>query len=200
MRYHPPPPPTLASSLRSWADDIHEGLLERRVVCHAKNAGISKYLSSQWSISFIEIYLVLPQDNECSAYSWLNESSRYHNYSTREYNSDSDLSGWYRFGGGAGIKMLSSCVPAWRCGTGATGWMSGIHPTVVDGKVTRKVFYNWYHCLNPSNEVEVVNCGQYYVYKLSPPPRSNSRYCGSDNWCELFHVHIMFLFILRTSG
>ena len=46
---------------------------------------------------------------------------------------------WYRFGGGVGIKMPTSCVPDWRCRTHATGWMNGTHPTVADGKVTRNV-------------------------------------------------------------
>ena len=91
--------------------------------------------------------------------------------------------GWYRFGGGAGIKMPTSCVPERRCGTHATGWMNGAHPTVADGMVTRKVCYHWYsNCCSWSNGIEVVNCGLYYVYKLSRPPWGcDLRYCGSDN-------------------
>jgi hypothetical protein len=102
--------------------------------------------------------------------------------------------------------MASSCVNVRRCGTDATGWMNGAHPTVADGKVTRKVCYHWGSCIRMSSDnvcyhwqgdcykysnVEVVNCGQYYVYKLSPPPKCPYRYCGSDNWFWLFHVHIM---------
>ncbi|CAB4036799.1 Hypothetical predicted protein, partial [Paramuricea clavata] len=86
---------------------------------------------------------VLPQRNECSSYSWLNESNRNQNYSKETQHCDDGLSGWYRFGGGAGIKMASSCVPQRRCGTHAPGWMNGAHPTVADGKVTRKVCYTW---------------------------------------------------------
>ena len=87
--------------------------------------------------------------------------------------------------------MPTSCVPAPRCGTSATGWMNGIHPTVAQGKVTRKVCYNWENnCCWRSNNIEVVNCGQYYVYELSPHPSTGHlRYCGSDNWCRLFHMH-----------
>ena len=94
--------------------------------------------------------------------------------------------------------MATSCVPMYRCGTDITGWMNGAHPTVAEGKVTRIVCYNYYgyygyygyyryygyygYCCYRSNNIEVVNCGQYYVYKLSPPSGGcNLRYCGSDN-------------------
>ena len=78
--------------------------------------------------------------------------------------------------------MATSCVPYGRCGTYGTGWMNGAHPTVTDGKVTRKVCYNYQnYCCRWSNNIEVVNCGQYYVYKLSKPPTCNLRYCGSDD-------------------
>ena len=78
--------------------------------------------------------------------------------------------------------MPTSCVPKHRCGTYATGWMNGAHPTVAQGMVTRKVCYNWNgNCCLWSNNIEVVNCGQYYVYKLSKPPHCTLRYCGSDN-------------------
>ena len=78
--------------------------------------------------------------------------------------------------------MPTSCVSKRRCGTGASGWMNGAYPTVADGKVTRKVCYSYYGgCCQWSNNIEVVNCGNYYVYKLSRPPQCNLRYCGSDN-------------------
>ncbi|CAB3997417.1 Hypothetical predicted protein, partial [Paramuricea clavata] len=120
---------------------------------------------------------------ECFGYKWLRESNRNQKYSRLEYNCDKSLSGWYRFGGGAGIKIPTTCVFKNRCGTRATGWMNGAHPTVADGKVTRKVCYNWSdNCCLWSNNIEVVNCGQYYVYKLSAPSAGCTlRYCGSDN-------------------
>ena len=78
--------------------------------------------------------------------------------------------------------MPTSCVSNQRCGTAAPGWMNGAHPTVAQDKVTRKVCYSYSgNCCNWSNNIEVVNCGQYYVYKLSRPPTCYLRYCGSDN-------------------
>ena len=124
----------------------------------------------------------MPQ--ECFGYKWLKESNRNQKYSQRlNRRCDDGLSGWYRFGGGAGTKMPTSCVPKYRCGTDAPGWMNGAHPTVAEGKVTRKICFSWYDgcCQYWSNNMEVVNCGQYYVYKLSPPSHCYLRYCGSDN-------------------
>ena len=78
--------------------------------------------------------------------------------------------------------MSTSCLPEYRCGTSASGWMNGAHPTVAQGKVTRKVCFSLGGvCCNWSNNIEVVNCGQYYVYKLSPVPDCYLSYCGSDN-------------------
>ena len=137
----------------------------------------------QMNCPIYQINLVLPQLKECFGYKWLNESNRNQNYSGSIHNCDHSLStGWYRFGGGAGTKMSTSCVPRYRCGAQATGWMNGTHPTVAQGKVTRKVCYNWIsNCCWHSNNIEVVNCGQYYVYKLSRPEYCYFRYCGSDN-------------------
>ena len=111
----------------------------------------------------------------------MKESNRNQKYGSGLNCDDSLSTGWYRFGGGAGTKMPTSCVPNQRCGTLAPGWMNGAHPTVAQGKVTRKVCYNWSsNCCSWSNNIEVVNCGLYYVYKLSPPPICTLRYCGSD--------------------
>ena len=124
----------------------------------------------------------MSQHKTCSGYQWLNESNRNQEYSKRESNCDDGLSGWYRFGGGAGVKMATSCVPQFRCGTSLTGWMNGTLPTVADGNVTRTVCYNWIgNCCQKLNDIEVVNCGQFYVYKLCKPPNCSYRYCGSDN-------------------
>ena len=126
--------------------------------------------------------LVLAHHSDCFRYQWLNESNRNKEYAVRELFCDKGLSGWNRFGGGAGIKMPTSCVRAYRCGTAISGWMNGAHPTVSDGKVTRRVCYCYDgNCCYMLDNIEVVNCGKYYVYKLSEPPSCSLRYCGSDN-------------------
>ena len=77
--------------------------------------------------------------------------------------------------------MPTTCVPENSCGTCATGWINGTDPAVAEGIVTRKVCYNFGgNCCNWPNDIEVLNCGQFYVYKLGPTPLCYLRYCGSD--------------------
>ena len=88
--------------------------------------------------------------------------------------------GWYRFQGDAGDRMPTECVPMRRCGTRATGWLNGAHPTVAEGAVKRKVCYNWRRtCCRWSNDVMVRNCGDFFVYELVPTPTCSLRYCGN---------------------
>ena len=95
------------------------------------------------------------------------------------------LPAWYRFAGAAGDKMPTSCVPKRRCGTHAPGWLNGSHPTVREGIVTRPVCYHWgSRCCNWKNDIQVQNCGAFYVYRLVKPPVCWLRYCG-DNEGEL---------------
>ena len=122
----------------------------------------------------------LPDYPQCSSYAWFKEADRNEKYTSGGNLMDSGLSGWYRFGDQAGIKMAASCLPKNRCGTQAAGWMNGVHPTVSDGNVTRKVCYSYSNnCCSWSNNIEVLNCGYFYIYKLISPG-SQLRYCGSD--------------------
>ena len=82
--------------------------------------------------------------------------------------------------------MLTTCVATHRCGTHATGWLNGAHPTVEEGKVTRKVCFNWssYGCCTWSIHIEVLNCsGGYFLYHFRGTPLEHPchlRYCGTD--------------------
>ena len=164
-------------------------------VCHKTHKNvvcfflIKNSIFRMWSVYLhFMTDLAFLQNKECFGYKWLKGSDRNQKYSTTRSNycnsasDDNRLSGWYRFGGGAGTKMPTSCVPTYRCGRNAPGWMNGAHPTVAQGKVTRKVCYSWSsNCCQYSNNIEVVNCGLYYVYKLIPTRNCHFRYCGSDN-------------------
>ena len=121
---------------------------------------------------------------ECVSYSWLRESNRNEKYATiGSYLCDSRLTpAWYRFGGGAGIKMPTGCTPHHKCQTDFTGWMNGTHPSVAEGKVTRTVcFSHRGNCCHWPKIIQVINCGSYYIYKLAPPAKCSARYCGSFN-------------------
>ena len=155
------------------------------------------------NVLFCSTNLVLPHDENCYKYTWLNGNSRNKNSGSAP-NCDNELSGWYRFGGGAGIKMATSCVPSSSCGTDAPGWMNGAHPTVDDGKVIKTVCFTWEgNCCLWAKNIKVVNCGQYYVYELISTHPSNPcflRYCGSDNWYNCVIISKQTLFIRWTSS
>jgi len=119
---------------------------------------------------------------ECTTYSSLTSGDRKTTYDTKSYLCDDNLNGWYRFQGAAGTRMPTSCPPMWRCGTATTGWLNGVHPTVADGKVTRQVCFHWFfNCCYRSTNIEVRNCGSFYVYHFSGTPIGcDFRYCGID--------------------
>ncbi|CAH3172799.1 unnamed protein product, partial [Porites evermanni] len=88
---------------------------------------------------------------------------------------------WYRFKGAAGIRMPTFCVPTRRCGTHAPGWLNGSHPSVREGVVTRRVCYHWgSNCCNWKNDIQIQNCGAYYVYRLVKPTQCYLRYCAHN--------------------
>ena len=128
--------------------------------------------------------LVGKQYPGCLKYQWLTDSSRRYDYSSSSnLKCDSGLSGWYRFGGGAGTRMYTSCRSSrYYCNTNYPGYMSGNHPSVNDGIVTRTVYFYYYYngnCNYWSHSIRVINCaGLYYLYELNGTPSCNMRYCS----------------------
>ena len=87
--------------------------------------------------------------------------------------------GWYRITGGAGTKLADFVVDIQKCGTDASGWMSGGHPTVFQGEVTRTVNFN-YHRNSGGRwriSIRVINCNTHYVYYLEEVPHCVLGYC-----------------------
>ena len=121
--------------------------------------------------------------SECQNYGTLNSADRKITYTYNHYYCDNSIGpGWFRFDGAGGKRMASSCPPIDRCDTRATGWLTGGHPSVADGQVTRTVCFHWSgNCCYWSINIQVRNCGSYHVYYLSGTPAGcNLRYCGSD--------------------
>ena len=85
--------------------------------------------------------------------------------------------GWYRITGGAGTKLADFVVAIQRCGTDASGWMSGGHPTVFQGEVTRTINFNWVNKGRWKSSVKVINCNTHYVYFLEETPDCRLGYC-----------------------
>jgi hypothetical protein len=100
---------------------------------------------------------------------------------------DAFSTGWYRFGGDAGTQLSTTCVPRihdtnnLKCRTHVVSWLDGAHPSVGDGKVTRTVCFSWNsNCCWSQKDIEVINCGFFYIYKFGPTPGCSLRYCGTD--------------------
>ncbi len=88
---------------------------------------------------------------------------------------------WYRFVDGAGVQMPEAAPAIYSCGTDAPGWLTEPHPTPEDGVVARTVCFNWAgDTCNWSTEIEVINCGEFYVYNLPVTPTCALTYCGVD--------------------
>lgn len=119
---------------------------------------------------------------ECSVYTNLEDTSR-GRFSELKGSPQCDTNltpGWYRFRGGAGNQMATSCVAIKHCGTLAPGWMNGSHPTVAEGATAVQVCFHWaMNCCHRSSTIRVRNCSGFYVYELKKPPQCSLRYCGN---------------------
>ena len=88
---------------------------------------------------------------------------------------------WYRFVVLAGTMLPNSCPSTRRCGAQSSGWLSESHPSVSEGPVTRKACFYWNNdCCYWQQDIDVRNCGEFYVYRLQEPPTFYLRYCVSQ--------------------
>ena len=131
----------------------------------------------------------------CNNYTVLSKADRAQGHIVINSNYSPDDSnlvpGWYRFQGAAGDRMADRCVPIDHCGTYHSGWLSGAHPTVEEGVVSRRVcFPGQRYCCFWLQYIRIKNCGAYFVYEL---PRAHywywywywyyrhARYCGNGS-------------------
>ena len=118
---------------------------------------------------------------ECSEYTELSDAFRNVGWGYDYARCDSGLAaGWYRFTGDAGTQMLDYAPGDFNCGTHAPGWIDG-HPAFVGDTTRQTVCYDWSGDGDDctwSNEVDVTNCGDFYVYNLVAPPVCSLAYCG----------------------
>ena len=96
------------------------------------------------------------------------------------------VTGWYRFQGAAGDRILDKCVPVGHSSSPAPGWMRGNHPTVAEGVVIREVCYHLStDCCFRRQNIRVKNCDGYFVYQFDWPYVCAARYCGNGGTGEL---------------
>ena len=120
-------------------------------------------------------------EQECTMYSTLNTDDRAASFTTGSRPScDKGLpEGWYRFLRPAGNRMASACVPTKRCGTAVTGWLSSPHPKMTEGIVSGTVCFHWKsNCCKVTQEIQVRNCGRFFVYKLTKTKQCPMRFCA----------------------
>jgi len=128
----------------------------------------------------------------CNDYKILNEMERNHQVKTSgdSWSDSTGCSGkkspqwhgddWYRFLSPAGTRIAEQAPGVYYCGSSASGWMQGSHPTSLGETVTRTVCFQGsssYPCWQ-STEIKVRNCGQYFLYRLVNTPTCNLGYCS----------------------
>ena len=117
---------------------------------------------------------------ECARYTAIADSTRHRSYhnSQRPICDRNLVQGWYRFV--IGRRMNTQCtLHTYACGTDHPGWLNGQHPSVEEGRVTRRVCFGYTssNCCTYQTYIQVRNCGSFYVYRLTQPPYCNLRYC-----------------------
>ena len=86
--------------------------------------------------------------------------------------------GWYRIMGPAGTQLPEEIVEMYHCGTSATGWLNGTHRIVFNEIVDRQVCFSIHEepCRYQS-AIQVLNCGDFFLYNLESTPTCILRYC-----------------------
>ncbi len=87
--------------------------------------------------------------------------------------------GWYRFTGPAGTTMPLDAPGQHACGTDAPGWLNGTLPSKDEGIVDRQVCFEFFQPCTYSTDIQVVNCGGFYLFNLPDAPQCSLRYCGA---------------------
>ncbi|XP_048026223.1 LOW QUALITY PROTEIN: alpha-tectorin-like [Megalobrama amblycephala] len=115
-----------------------------------------------------------PSVDPCYTYTSLDEPQRsaeyshYKNFFVCDYYVE--WNGWYRLlYNGQNAQMPESCVYDGMCGTYYPLWLSGPHPQLEDGVVTRPVCVSSWNgcCALTSHPIRVKACpGNYYVYEF----------------------------------
>ena len=93
---------------------------------------------------------------------WRKASTPYknHGYHCDHEDRNGFKPGWHVFDASIGTQIPDKCVPQERCGTAATGWLKGSHPTIVGQTRNETVCFNWRrNCCKWNVTVSITNCG-----------------------------------------
>ena len=123
---------------------------------------------------------------QCLSYRVLQEVSRnQHSSESIYYCDDEDHDGdwrgpgWYRMMSPAGTQIPEYPPSSSHCGTHATGWLNGTHPSIPFQSVSREICFNWNDDMcNWKTNITITNCQDYFVYDLKNTPGCTLRYCA----------------------
>jgi len=91
--------------------------------------------------------------------------------------------GWYRMIEPAGKQIPEETPGAYHCGTSATGWLNGSHPQFTDATFKEMVCFDYGQgptsICDRNVNVEITNCGDFFVYLLPEVPSCYLRYCSA---------------------
>lgn len=112
--------------------------------------------------------------------------------------------GWYRFTSYTGGEIPEEIVPENRCGTHFPIWLNGGHPTNKGENVIRQacVHFGGDGCFD-SFDINITNCGDYFVYYLRPPFYCVIAFCAGKEFDKLFLFHyfpICFMLVLTDPN
>ena len=86
----------------------------------------------------------------------------------------------FRISGLAGTKITDHSLFGRHCDTSSPGWIDGTHPSNLNETVSRKVCFSYGDsdvCMLPVTNMEIKNCGKFYLYNLKDVPQCKMRYC-----------------------
>ncbi|XP_057187783.1 oncoprotein-induced transcript 3 protein-like [Triplophysa rosa] len=149
----------------------------------------TSFIASGFIVALFTVIFALPDPlsaDPCYNYTVLNNAWRATDTSSSPHMCDRDVNwvGWYRlYLNGQNVRMPETCVEQNRCGTQVPLWLSGGHPKLEDGVVTRDVcgHFDFYCCYYHSFPIRVKACpDNYYVYGFVTPiyTHSCSAYCA----------------------
>ena len=152
-----------------------------------------------FSVFFIYLCLISDLPSQCTNYNLMNDPKRRYDYVKKgelfcdkadgyshfkPTSSDWVGSGWYRVTGQAGTS-LSTHAYTWvfksandgTCGTHFGSHITGTHPSTLGQTGTMKICFKLNCKGGYKHDIDVTNCGSFYVYKLPGINNCSWRYC-----------------------
>ena len=107
--------------------------------------------------------------------------------------------GWYRFTSYTCGKIPEEIVPENHCETHAPIWLNGGHPTKKGENVVRQACVHFFDngCFD-SFDINITNCGGYFVYHLRPPPYCVVAFCAGEKFHKFLLVNCFSLTIFQS--